>query len=241
MSAKPPRRGAVVTQPMLRLRFWWTIQRVRPKAWRALELYGPEQLDEVLARCNLVDPWCRELAHRQLRLWAEDTEAREIRAPLASVNQTRLPKDEQVFSFAVKGWRPDRTLSEYMAHVLGFAVDGPLDADTEYNWGETWEEAKLRIRRAFKAALDEHKRRVESRLVELRPPISKRSSKIDLHLDWLVQFQIPVPGGQASSSAAIAKKYGVQRSAVEEAVVGTAARLGLTLRPKLRPGRPAEK
>lgn len=221
----------MVTQEVLRLRLWWAIEEHDHDAWAALAKTRAGGLTKWLDDFRLNnDAWCRDLAERQLDLWDRDPDARKERAPLGSVHQPRLPEAERTFSFSVEGWRPDYTRAEHNARVMqrcGFLVTIPpddLDIDTVAGYGENWCDAETRIRRAFDAALVKHKQHVEARVRELRPPVKKHSSKLGLHLQWLVRYQV---SGDGYSS--IAKE--TDRNTVREAVEGTARRLGLTLRP----------
>jgi hypothetical protein len=222
----------MLTQEALRLRFWWAIADHDHDAWAALAKTCASGLTKWLDDFRLNrDSWCRDLAERQLDLWARNPDVHKERVPLGSVHRPRLPEDERTFSFSVEGWRPDYTRAEHNARVMqqnGFLVTIPaddLDIDTAAGSGETWHDAETRIRRAFDAALEDHKHRVEARMHELRPPIKKHSSKLDLHLQWLVRYQ--VSGESYSSIVDEADK----RNTVREAVEDTARRLGLTLRP----------
>jgi hypothetical protein len=217
-----------LTREALRLRFWWAIAEHAPDAWRELARGGAPELAGWLKRHELDrDRWCRELAERQLNLWATLEEARDARAPTAFRQEPRLPEEERTFRLEVEGWRPDRTMGETLAR-LGLVWDADADGN---GWGETWREAETRIRRAFESALAKHRRHVEARLAELRSPI--RKTAIDRHLALLVRYQV-----LGVSYHALA---GANRAAVRQAVEDTAARLGLTLRAPSRPGRPLEK
>ena len=93
-------------------------------------------------------------------------------------------------------------------------------------------EAERELRGAFedylRRRLDEIETLAESR--GLVPTAEKRRPE---HFEWLVYYQV-----ELWSQGEIAEQYGVDRTTVRDALKHAADLLGLTLRPRGRPGRP---
>lgn len=104
-------------------------------------------------------------------------------------------------------------------------------------WWRTWADYEAELRTAFERVLREYRRARETEAVQrgLRPSPEKRD--IDRHLAWLVQFQVK---GQTYN--AIAKgSDGADLRNVQRAIKDMARLLGLTLRRKRHPKKPASR
>ena len=182
---------AISTTDELRIQFWWAIRKAAPEQWRALADGGPAGLEVWLSKNHLTyqgqpAAWCRALAVRQINSWRdvaeEKADDRDVLDPIAfpGVVVRPIPREACVFELEVWGWRPDLMASE--------AVYGAVTQPDKPGMfvGESRQEAKKRIERAFRAKLEAHLDAVE----ELLKEAGAREKRQPQHVLWLAEWQV---------------------------------------------------
>lgn len=153
---------------------------------------------------RLTDGWCLEAAVETLADLSAGDDDPPAPRPLHYLGQrmVELPFNEDAlrFTFSRRGWEP--TL-------------------------ESWGTASDRLTDAFKRELAAYRERVERQAKDagLKPPRQGRHRKGD-HLEWLARY---VVGYEDVDDIVSSSDTPLSRQAVEQAIDGAAARIGLTI------------